>query len=160
MSRAIEIVVPTTGCLGGCDLRSEAQVVLPAPGAISWVQTGPVREGSACNFLRLRQLDSEQTLRAEVGHFAVAAAPDAAHRPTIGGRQLQWRVFSASYGFGSFERMNSAICSMASRDSGSPRIWNTWTMPGQTSNFTETPSERAFFANRTLSSRSISCSPT
>lgn len=58
------------------------------------------------------------------------------------------------------ERIKSAMCSMASRDSGSLLIWNTWTIPGQTSSFTWIPSERAFFATRMLSSRSISCSPT
>ena len=72
MSRVVEIVVPTTGCLGGCDLRSEAQLVLPVPGVISWIQAGPGLRGIGVrsNLLRLRQVNSKSTLRAEVGHFA------------------------------------------------------------------------------------------
>lgn len=58
------------------------------------------------------------------------------------------------------ERTKSPMRPMAARDSGSPRIWNTWTIPGQTSSFTGIPSARAFVAARMLSSRSISCSPT
>jgi len=66
-------------------------------------------------------------------------------KPCAQASQLSPNFACAGYGYGNFpDRMNSASARWP-LGSGSPLIWNTWTIPGQTSNFTLIPSERAFF---------------